>query len=148
MSAGTGGISPKRIPDTMNLTGADGRVLFTADELKCPDSHVVRLARGFARALIELRQDFGQPMRVNSCCRSRDYNRLICGHKNSLHVYDHPVHPTGGACAIDIHVPDNEYAWKLARLAMERGWSVGRGKTFVHLDRRRDFNLPDGFFTY
>ena len=132
----------------MNLIGADGRTLFTAKELACKDSHVVRLARGFARALIELRQDLGLPMRVNSCCRSADYNRLMRGHERSLHVYDHPHHPTGGTCAIDIHCPDNEYAWKLARLVMEKGWSVGRGKTFVHLDRRRDFNLPDGFFTY
>lgn len=131
-----------------DLIGADGRVLFTFNELKCQGTSVVRLARGFARALIELRQDLGLPMRVNSCCRSRDHNRVVGGHPNSLHVYDHPHHPTGGTCAIDIHCPDNEYAWKLARLAMERGWSVGRGKTFVHLDRRRDFGLTDGFFTY
>jgi hypothetical protein len=131
-----------------DLCGADGRVLFTFSELACKGTHVVRLARGFGRALIDLRQDFGKPMRVNSCCRSRDHNRVERGHPNSLHVYDHPHHPTGGTCAIDIHTPDNEYAWKLARIAMERGWSVGRGKTFVHLDRRRDFDLPDGFFTY
>jgi len=134
--------------DNVNLIGADGRVLFTFDELKCPDTHVVRLARGFARALIELRQGFGKPMRVNSCCRSADHNRVIGGHARSLHVYDHPHHPTGGSCAVDIHCPDNEYAWNLAYLAMGKGWSVGRGKTFIHLDRRRDFALPDGFFTY
>ena len=101
-----------------------------------------------------LRQVFGRPMVVGSCCRSAAHNIAIDGHQRSLHVYDTPHHPTGGCCAIDIDCGrDGDYVRDLVRCAINEGWSFGIGRarnrdTFVHLDRRDLVGLPAAAFGY
>lgn len=125
-------------------------VLFTHAELCDRASGGGKLAPGFALALAMLRISLGKPMRVTSCCRTMKRNNVIGGHPHSLHIHDAPRgHPQiDGCAAIDIHTPDPQYARFLTVLALSTLWSVGVSKTFIHLDRRADFGLPQGVFGY
>lgn len=124
------------------------RVLFSHKELACKSSGQVILADGFADKLTMLRVAFGQPMTVNSCCRSTEHNRDIGGHWRSLHCYDEPTRGLNGCAAIDIRTPDIVYARLLVETALAHYWSVGVSRAFVHLDRRDFAGLPAGMFGY
>jgi len=111
-------------------------VLFSHDELAARDG-TVKLAEGFADALLMLRLTFGRPMRVNSCCRTPEHNADVGGGKRSFHLTE--GNASDGTCAIDIHVPDDSYRSILVHRALSTDWTVGVYPTFVHLDRRKDF---------
>jgi len=131
------------------LSPVTGQVLFSHEELMCPETQVVKLAPAFARDLMLLRLSFGRPMIVTSCCRSAAHNAAVGGHPRSLHVYDRPAHPTGGTCAIDVRQGDGPYNAELIARALEAGWSVGiKGRVFFHLDRRRYVGLARVLFGY
>jgi len=124
---------------------------FTVFELKCRGTGVILLAPGFGEELQALRDAFGGPMTVRSACRSKSYNKAVGGHPRSLHVYDYPHWPTGGCCAVDVRTSGRpaEYRASLIDLAWERGWSIGDGPTFVHLDMRSKYTkLPQARFGY
>lgn len=122
---------------------------FTTDELKCKGSGIVSLAAGFGEKLDELREAYGLPMIVNSCCRSFKHNQAVGGHVNSAHVYDHPDRAFRGTYAIDIHCVDAVLRAAMIKAAINLGWSVGVNKTFVHFDRRSDYTkLPQAVFLY
>ena len=123
-------------------------ILFSDAELACPETGMVVLADGFEYSLTTLREDFGRPMKVNSCCRSAAHNKKIGGHPHSLHVWDENYYGLDGTAAIDIATPNVSYAKDLLLMALERGWSVGVGKGFLHLDRRDYAKLPQGIFGY
>jgi hypothetical protein len=119
---------------------------FSEAELRCKGSGLLILAPGFGRELQALRNAYGKPMTVTSCCRSEEHNRKIGGHPRSLHVCDLPAHNTGGTCAIDVQVTDRE---ELIKLAWSRGWSIGLSPRFIHLDlRTKILNLPQVRFEY
>lgn len=118
---------------------------FTREELQCPCCGTVKLALGFTEALELLRARIDRPMKVNSCCRCVKHNIKIGGHPSSLHLTENPVHPTGGTCAIDISAPTDEERAALATRAWSMGWSVLIYPTWLHLDRRVDFGLPQVF---
>ena len=125
---------------------------FTDDELRCKGSSFLMLAPGFRGKLNELREAFGKPMVVNSCCRSYAHNAKVGGHPHSLHVCDdNGYHKTKGSCAIDIDtssMSENDRE-KLIFLATANGWSVGLGGTFLHLDLRTAYTtLPQACFDY
>ena len=131
------------------IPGPNGKPLFTAPELACRcGCRLLRLDSRFEEALTALRLEFGEPMIVNSCCRCEQHNEAVGGHKHSLHVADYPVHAAQGTMAIDIRSTDVAYRWRLCRLAMKQGWSVGSAKTFLHLDRRIDLGMAPGEFPY
>lgn len=128
-----------------------GRVYFADWELRCRGSGLIILAPGFADELLRLRLAFDRPMSLTSACRSEQHNRDVGGHPRSLHVCDHPYHRTGGCCAVDVstHLPSGAprpdgFRERLHRLAVDMGWSVGLGTTFLHLDRRTDYRQGDG----
>ena len=128
-----------------------GCVLFSHSELACKASGQVILADGFADKLVMLRVAFGQPMIVNSCCRSMEYNDSMIprGHPRSLHIYDKSYHGLSGCAAIDILLPSLVYAYKLIEAAIrEGGWSFGQKKGMLHLDRRDFAGLPTVSFPY
>ncbi len=134
---------------TTNITRTDGpEILFTHEELQCPETKEVVLHPGFGEALAKLRQTFGRPMIVNSCCRSAAHNEGIGGHIRSLHVYDKPHHQALGTLALDVKRQDGLYAYQLVRLATEIGWSVGVARTFIHLDRRTMVGMLPNVFGY
>lgn len=117
---------------------ANGQVLFTHEELQSDDG-TVRLASGFGNALLDLRMSFGQPMKVNSCCRTLEHNRRVGGSTRSFHLTEGNPLCSGGTCAIDIAVPDDSYRYLLMDRAIRSGWSVGVYRTFLHLDLRQRY---------
>jgi hypothetical protein len=133
------------IPTLTAILAHDGRIYFSAKELGQNGTEEGKLAPGFADKLAELRQAFGAPMLVNSCCRSAAYNAKVGGNARSLHVYDKPYWPTGGSCAIDIRTNHlrgqymEAYRHSLQAVAWEFGWSIGIYNNFLHLDRRSDY---------
>ncbi len=112
-------------------------MLFSAAELGSNDAGTVRLANGFADKLVDLRLTFAKPMNVNSCCRTPAHNAAVGGSKNSYHLTE--GNASDGTCAIDISIPDDTYRHRLVRMATNLGWSVGIYRTFLHLDRRKDY---------
>lgn len=132
------------------MISSNGKTYFTEEELQCKLTKKVVLAPGFELALVTLREKWGKPMTVNSCCRSKQHNFNEGGNPKSLHVYDSPFWPTQGTCAIDIAVTDPLRVAALTQLALSMGWWVGFNKAFLHLDRRVDFGVADavGMFLY
>jgi len=126
----------------------DDIVLFTEAELRCKATKKTVLLAGFADKLAYLRVRFATPMKVNSCCRSLSHNKDIGGHLRSLHIYDSERHGVTGCLAIDIHIPNAQYASDLIGVAHSEGWSLGVAKTFIHLDRRDMVGLPQAAFGY
>jgi len=123
---------------------------FSEDELKCPGSGILRLDENFAVRLPVLRHEWGRPLIANSVCRSQSYNDQIGGHPRSLHMTRNPHHPTAGSMAADIRWHDwpAEHKCRFARLAWQRGWSIGLNDAFCHIDRRRDIGLHQTVFIY
>ena len=129
----------------------NGRVLFSANELRCKGSGKLILAPGFAEKLLELRLALDDSMILNSCCRSKTHNQNVGGHPRSLHVCDFPFWPTNGTCAIDVRTTHRspEYRERLVATARKLGWSIGFHPNFIHLDRRTDYtNRPRAEFKY
>jgi len=122
---------------------------FTDKELACPMTGKVKLAPGFGEKLDALREALGEPMHINSACRSAEYNKTVGGNPNSFHVYDKPHYPTGGCCAVDVRCYDGAHRRRLILAALQLGWAVGIAKTFLHLDRRLDYtDLPPIVYLY
>lgn len=128
---------------------------FSHNELACRCCNILQTEDGFLDKLLELREAWGKPMIVNSCCRCQKNNDAAGGKPKSFHLFGHPE-LTGltGTCAIDIGTANmrGDDRWQLAFLAMGLGWSVGVAKTFLHFDRRADYKAT-GFenpilFTY
>ncbi len=135
-------------PEGAILAPDGSKVLFARAELADRESGAVVLHPGFADALAALRVALGRPMIVTSCCRSAARNRAVGGHPRSLHVYDHPAHGAEGTLAIDVRRQGPAYNRRLARLALELGWSLGVARSFFHLDRRDLVGLPPNVFGY
>lgn len=125
-----------------------GNKYFSQDELKCKGTGDLKLSPGFLGELIWLRELFGEPMAVTSCCRSPEHNKKIGGHPRSFHLTENEHWPTKGTLAIDIATPTEEYRWELLIVARENGWSVGHGDGFLHLDKRTHIGLPRSEFDY
>lgn len=122
---------------------------FTDLELQSPDTLEYRLAPGFGERLDILREAYGSPIIINSGARSYNYNKLIGGHPKSLHVYDTPYHPTGGCCAVDIHMKDSVSRGKLLKDAYDLGFSLGIDTNFIHIDdRTRVLNFKQVVYVY
>lgn len=125
---------------------------FAPHELWDRETRVVKLAPGnkdgyigFGKRLDALREAWGRPLAVNSCCRSAARNARLKGHPRSLHVYDFPYHPTGGTAAIDFAERSEEFR----ALAWSMGFSLGLHPHFTHCDDRFPLlGLPQTRFTY
>jgi len=120
---------------------------FTEDELKCPSSGEVKLAEGFGEKLDELRDTLGYPMRINSACRCTAHidwllTRGFPASRYSFHLINNSKYGTD-TCAVDVHIPNNRYRFKLMELAVKDQWTVGVAKAFLHLDRRVDYTTMD-----
>lgn len=121
---------------------------FSRAELACRGTGELKLAEGFIEALEALRETYGYPMVVTSCCRTVEHNQKVGGHPASLHLIGNPKWGVD-TCAIDIARPSGDRLHRLISFALRQGWSVGLAKTFVHLDRRSFYlQLPPVFYTY
>ena len=126
---------------------------FSAKELACKGTGVIKLDPRFAEALPKFRRAWGKPIVANSVCRTPEHNLKVKGHPSSLHLTENPVWPTLGTMAVDCSWRDWPVAEQLrfARLAWSMGWSVGLHNGFCHLDRRADLKLdrlPQAVFLY
>lgn len=122
---------------------------FTEQEMAAKDTGVCKLADGFGDRIDALREAYGKPLIVNCGCRTATHNTAIGGHPSSLHVYDYPVHPTGGCCAVDLKLMSDEENVILKDLAMQMGFSVGDENHCIHIDdRTRVCGLPQQRFTW
>lgn len=126
---------------------------FSADELKCKGSGIIKLDPRFAEALPELRRAWGEPMSPSSVCRSPEHNRASGGNPDSLHLTENTKWPTLGAMAADIRWRDwpAEKQLRFARIAWRMGWAIGLHQGFCHIDRRADLKLrglPQWVFLY
>ena len=123
---------------------------FTDKELACKKTGKLILDSVFDVKLFELRKKLNLPMHVNSCCRSREYNKQVGGRPKSFHIFDDPQWIGMEGCgAIDIGYSDITYRNALARLAWELGWRIGYNKHFLHLDIAAIKKiLPQSIFKY
>jgi len=105
---------------------------------------------GFAARIDAIRRAWGNPLIVNSCCRSKAHNEQIGGHYRSLHVYDFPYHQTGGTAAIDFRLfSTKEENDKFKDLAYSMHFSVGDEIGCIHIDDRTLLlGLPQCRFQY
>lgn len=83
----------------------------------------------FVEWLDALRERLGEPMMLNSAERTKD-NPIEAKKAN----------PTQGAhvlgCAVDVHIPDSHYRYRLIKLALEMGVEgFGMEGGFIHLDK-------------
>ena len=131
------------------IESAQGKILFTDNELACRHCGILKLAPGFADKLKELRLELGLPMTLSSCCRCSEHNRREGGNAGSFHLTENIKWKVPGTCAIDVVRRGAEYDRKLLSTALTLGWSIGIAKTFIHLDRRSDYtDLKAALFTY
>lgn len=89
----------------------------------------------FLELLDNLRECVSEPLHINSSYRSKTYNDLIGGSKNSQHL-------TGNA--VDLHCDNGTLRLKIIENALAIGLTVGIAKNFVHIDNR----LKQIEFTY
>ena len=127
-------------------TSARFRKYFTLDETQCKATLTTRFADIFPDAIADLREAYGQPMKLISCCRSSGHNAAVGGAKGSLHIYD----TREGTCAADVSIQDGSSRARLVKLALDMGWSVGVKQGMVHLDCRTLVypNDPQVLFLY
>lgn len=123
---------------------------FSQEELECHcGCKSYNLAPGFLDALNDQRESCGHAMKINSGCRCEKHNSQEGGRDGSYHLVTHPW----GCCAADVSTVgwDGSKRREFVHVAMERGWSVGIAKTFIHIDRRhihdKDWPKPV-LFTY
>jgi hypothetical protein len=126
---------------------------FSASDLACKGTGIIKLDPRFATAIVELREKWGFSVVPNSVCRTPTHNKKVGGHPNSLHLTENPKWPTLGCMAMD-------WPWRgwpqerqidFARLAWSMGWSIGLHDGFCHIDRRADLGLkelPQSVFLY
>lgn len=115
---------------------------FTILEIACKCCGEAKIMDSFAARLVELREAWGRPMVINSCCRCSKHNKAIGGAAKSFHMFGQKnINGVDATIAVDVSTKGMTGGdrYKLALLAMQKGWSVGVAKTFLHFDRRSDY---------
>lgn len=112
---------------------------FTASELRCKGSGIIRLDPRFAKALPELRKAVNHAMVPNSVCRSPAHNKAVGGHPSSLHLTDNPKWKCATMAAdISWRGWSEDKKERFAKMALSMGWRVGLHDGFCHIDRLLD----------
>ena len=117
---------------------------FTIDELTLGreiPKHLLWNILPTIRVLQELRTKFDKPIIINSTYRSKSYNKLVDGSKNSLHLEFNAIDFTVKDkeylrnLFLQLHIWDKEYHFKF----LPKPGSMGIGfyeNRFIHLDTR------------
>lgn len=114
---------------------------FTPEELSChcgrgDECDAVEVDRVALIKLIALREDFGEPMPLNSSVRCKFHNQKVGGAENSQHL---------DGIAFDVQCKDGIYMRRLVLMALARGWSVGVKRRMLHLDMRPGLPIVFGY---
>jgi len=105
---------------------------FDWQEFKCPCCGRCDMAEGFIAWLNQLRAVVNAPFVITSGYRCKNHNAKVGGAIDSAHL---------AGLAADIHVPDNEFRYRIIDMAIRLGVrGIGVGKNFVHLDL--DYRKP------
>lgn len=115
---------------------------FSHKEIACKCCGVAKVMDSFATELVALREAWGKLMVITSACRCNKHNQAVGGASRSFHLFD-MKEKTGvdATIAVDVSTKNMTGAdrFNFVALAMQRGWSVGVHKSFIHIDRRSDF---------
>ncbi|HDD36641.1 peptidase M15 [Thermococci archaeon] len=99
---------------------------FKPHEFKCRCCGKLIIDPELVRRLDFVRAELGKPIKITSAYRCPSWNEKVGGKKNSAHLKGK---------AVDIHIPNREYLYKLIRVLIRQGWvRIGIAKTFVHVD--------------
>lgn len=129
----------------MDLTvrAPDGRVLFTHAELADKGAYEGQgiIPHAVLDDLRELRLAVGHAMNPTNANRCRRRNAQIGGALNSFHIWDIPHVGVPGCVALDVawHDWDDAKRIRFLETAWRMGWSLGLGRTFIHIDRRHRY---------
>lgn len=106
---------------------------FSAEEFRCPETHILFVDPELLLMLDALREAIGHALYVTSGCRSEEYNAKIGGAERSRHI----TKRTQPCTAVDIKCRSSAMRYQLIQLAMELGFGgIGVYKHHVHLDNR------------
>jgi len=100
---------------------------FAEHEFQCPCCGACDMDPDFMALLQHARDEFGQPLVVNSGFRCVRHNEEVGGAKGSFHLK---------GMAADIRCADSVERYRLVQIAIDLGLSVGIKKGFVHVDNR------------
>ena len=121
---------------------------FTWDEIASPGHLELGVQDGFLDRLEALRVAYGHPMVVTSGARTREHNKRVGGAAASMHLIDNPKYQCD-CLAVDVHMLDASLRRRFVEIALANRWSVGVGKSFVHVDARADLlQLPQVMWGY
>jgi zinc D-Ala-D-Ala carboxypeptidase len=105
---------------------------FKREELECKcGCKFYNIQPWFLAKLELLRTKLGKPIIINSGTRCEEHNATLPeSSPNSRHLYGE---------AVDIHCTDSFDRFRLLALAVELKFNgIGIGKTFIHVDDRKD----------
>ncbi len=105
----------------------NNKMLFSKKELACRCCGKCNLTENFQEKITQLRVEYGQPMKINSCFRCEKHNKNIGGARNSYHKK---------GMAFDVKCGNSKDKAKLVKIALNIGFSVGVYNSFIHLDTR------------
>jgi len=126
---------------------------FSFDEFVDDFTGHVIVASGFIDEADMLRGEYGHPLIVTDGCRSDEkidwlIRRGYAASRNSFHLMLNEKYQCS-TCAMDVARPPGPLLRGLIQHALALEWTVGLGKTFVHLDRRAKYsNMPATFYSY
>jgi hypothetical protein len=117
---------------------------------------LVRIHPGMLELLQRVRDDVhlltGIGMTITSGCRCKAHNDRVGGAPRSFHISDFcQWGDQEGALAVDVALPQGGaglYRGTLVHAAWDRGFSIGWGKGFIHLDGRAAIGIQQTSFDY
>ena len=132
------------------MTTDIGLKYFSRYELQCKGSGEFNIAPGFGEWIDSIREEWGMPLTVNSCCRNTKHNKKVGGKKHSYHLTDRPNRDFG-TCAIDFRIYGGVNRRKFVEMIIKKfpEASIGVNRKFIHIDRRSHYEgVPPMLFTY
>ena len=102
---------------------------FKIREFLCPCCEDENMDRETIKLLDEVRELSGIPIRINSGCRCKAYNKYIGGKEKSEHLFNETLKSTG----VDISIRNSNERFLVTMALVKVGFNrIGVGKNFIH----------------
>ena len=114
---------------------------FSYEEFDSPDiqGSGQMMSDVFITMLDIVREEYGQPIEINSGFRTEQHNQEVGGVKNSSHLI---------GLAADLKIKNGKERFKLVKLLIKHGFNrIGLAKTFIHVDIDSS-KTPNTIWTY